>query len=474
MIIMTVKRTLSQVTCGIIFGILLCLTIIPAASAFTATQTSSGTTLYSGDPISIQINGLADGDQFTYKITSTDLQTPQSYVTLSNVNMPFSFQTGTSQTSLTTTGMASGSTSLTVTSSDGSQIIMPSSGNTISSSRNIVKDTYTVFMSGTKTDGSGDIVGIDYSVSGTVSSPTNPSSLSFNLANVNTGHITVEILQGSTSRYLQTFTIIVRSSTPATGDSGDGGSGSSSGDAGTGAAGQQQGQQQQEAATATTATLQSNTQGQVLANYDIETDTSAGFTSSLGITAGTTVVSPAGQPVTEVSVAPMAASSVPSNSGAFSFSGFAVECGPTGTQFTGTPATISFSLTPSQWASALAAANGNTAAMTIQTYDAATQSWVSIPTTVNTVTHTVSAQVSHFSTYALFYSSEQKVTPAPLTIGQLANITQTPVTPAVAKTTLAPAVTTMPVKSEAPASAPVNSGFPDILGWFAQLFGQKQ
>ena len=456
-------RTWNQASTVILLGVLLCIAIIPAVSAFTATQSSSGTTLYPGDAISIQIDGLADGDQFTYKLTSSDLQTPGSSVTLTGVNMPFAFQTGTSQTSLTTTGTTSGSTSLTVTASDGSSITVPSSGNTISTSKNVKKDTYTVSMSGTKTSTDAPI-GIDYSVSGKASAPINPSTLSFTVTNVNTGHLTVEILQGTTSKFSQTFTIIQPEPIHPPSDS-DGGP---SGPAGPAAAAPAA-QLAPTGLAATTATLQHNEQGQVLASYDIGTDPSAGFTSSLGITSGTAVLTSTGQPVTDISVGPMDAASVPSNgNAAFSFSGFAVECGPSGTQFS-SPATISFTLTDAQWATALAAVNGNTAAMSIQTYDSKTNSWTSITTTVNTVTHTISAQVSHFSLYALFYNVPSASTVSTKTIGEIANITSSPtgVTPVRAGTP----VNTMLAPVETPQQTP--GIFDGIANWFNQLFGSK-
>jgi len=363
-------------------------------------------------------------------------------------------------------------TGKTVSASDGSSISVPSSGNTISTTKNIAKDTYAVTITGTK-ESTDAPIGIDYSVSGKASAPTNPSTLSFTVTNVNTGHLTVEILQGSTVVYQQTFAIIVRQSTPPSGGSGGSG-GASGGAAAVVAAPVVAAPVVPAGVTATTATLQQNEQGQVLATYEVASDPSAGFSSTLGITAGTAVLNPAGQPVSQVSVAPMAAASVPSNNNAgFSFSGMAVECGPSGTQFS-TPATVSFSMTPTQWAAALAAVNGNTAAMTIQTYDSLTNTWSSIPTTVNPVTRTISAQVSHFSQYALFYEQSTSVATSPKTIGELANLpASTPASVAPVSTSAATPVNTQPAIVATPTPAQ-NAGFFDgIANWFAQLFGVK-
>jgi hypothetical protein len=336
------------------------------------------------------------------------------------------------------------------------------SGTTITSAKNIVKDNYYVSISGSKT---GSVTGIDYSVSGTVGDAgTNPSTLSLTLSDVKSGHITVEVIEGSASRFSQTFTI--STFTPPNENTGGGGD---TGGGGAPAAGQPEAAPPSLLAppgiSATTATLMHNTQGQILADYVIETDPAAGFESAVEIGTGTTVISGTGQPVGEISITPLDPESVNTaaitQTGVFSFSGYSIECEPSGTQFSGGTATVSFTLTAAQWAAALAEVDGNLAAMTIQTYDPVSQTWIEVPTVINPVTHTVSAQVTHFSTYALFYKTESN------TVGDLAQYTQV--------STPAPAATTPAKTMLAPTETPQKSGgiLDDIFNWFTGLFGSE-
>lgn len=457
---------------------LACLTAIPAASAYTASlqsPASADTALHSGDTISIQISGLTSGNQLTYRITSSDLVTPGNTASLSSVNMPVTFTTGSAQTTLTTTGLASPGATLTVTRlSDGAQ--WTDSGATISSKRNINKGQYDVSISGTKT---GSTVGIDYSVSGTAGSDgSDPLTLSFMLTNVDSGHLTVAITEDGTSRFSQTFTITpITAPTPVPADQGSSDPGGAGGAPAAGPAVGPAAAPAQlaplQGITGTTANIQVNEQGQALADYTIQTDPAAGFTSEVSIGHGTTITSPTGQTVSAITVTPLDPATVAATaqSGVYSFSGLSLECGPTGTQFSGGTATVSFSLTASQWADALAAVNGNTAAMTIQTFDPATNSWVSLTTVVDPATRTVSAQVSHFSMYGLFYTTVP-TTPAVKTFGELAAEENARMTPSVT-TVATTAVPTQlaPVVTQAPQKSP---GFFDgLVNWVNSLFGNK-
>jgi hypothetical protein len=437
------------------------LAAIPPVSAFTATLDSpadNSTILHSGDTINIAVTGLALNDQLTYRVTSTALNTPGNTITLSNVDMPFGFKLdGTTETHLKTTGVSAAT--LTVKRLSDS-VELSASGTDFTRYWNIKKDKYDVSITGTKT---GTDIGIDYSVKGTVQDPgTSPSTLSLTLSNINSGQISIEVLDGSTSRLLQSFTItVLPTPTPINpytpGD-----------DAGPGPAAAAAAAAPLAAPPAaplsllappgispTTVTLQHNPEGQVLADYLVETDPAAGFSSSLSITTGTKVVSGTGQPVGELSITPVDPSVVPDmaadQGGVFSFSGLPVECEPSGTRFSGGSATISFALTPEQWADALGKVNGNTAAMTIQFYDTTTNSWASVPTTVDPVTHTVTAQVTHFSMYALIYKTPKEESSP--TMGDLTQIT--PATPA--------PVTTPVNTMMAPPSTTEAPGLPGIV-----------
>lgn len=439
---------------------------IPAVSAFTVTQVSpAGTNLYRNGAIELQVNGLNAGDVFTYQITSTTMAPTGNTVSINNVNMPFSFNAGSATTTLTTTGLT-GNPTLTVTRlSDSTQVQY--TANPITSNNNIQADNYNVAITGNK---AGTTVGIDYKVTGTVSagSPAT-STLSLTMADV-TGTVTIEVFQGATSVFQQTFTVTAPPTPAPTPQSGSGDdTGGPSGPAGPAAGPVAPAQLAPPGVSPTSVTFQQNEQGQVLGNYMLETDPAAGFASQLDIEAGTQIVSATGAPVNEISVTPLDPATTPEQAGGnvYSFSGLSVECEPSGTQFVGGSVTISFEMTDQQWADALAAVNGNTAAMTIEFYDAATQTWVEVATTVDPVTHTVSAQVTHFSTYALFYKPVTAT--APQTFGEI--VQQTAVsTPVVTATG-----TQAPAPMLAPTETPTQQGgiLDGLFKWISDLFGGK-
>jgi hypothetical protein len=207
------------------------------------------------------------------------------------------------------------------------------------------------------------------------------------------------------------FSSRVASTAASTGSSGGGGGGAAVG-AAPAAAAPNNGQLAPPGFVTTTVSLSHDATGVISQDYTLQTDPTAGFSSSVGITKGTQVTSSTGMSVDKISVVPVNPTSLPAGQGStYSFSGLAIDCEPTGTQFTGGSATVSFSLTAAQWAAAISAVDGNTAAMSIQTYDATTSTWTTIPTTVDPVNHVVSAQITHFSTYALFYQvASQTVT----------------------------------------------------------------
>ncbi|WP_321507979.1 hypothetical protein [uncultured Methanoregula sp.] len=444
-----------------IFG----LALIPAASAFGAVLTSPSSTsvvLHPGDKITIDVTSLASGDPFTYQLSSSNLYIPGNSVTLASTSMPFSFKDGLSTETASATGISAAN--YTITKDGGAQ--MTKSGTSFSSSYNIKSGTYVVSVVGTHSSGP---VGINYVVSGTVDSGApSPSTLTFTVpSDIYTGDLTVAILSGSTTKYSGTFSIAPKPVEPTGGGGGGGGAPPAPAPAPAKAASVPAALLAPPGISPTTATLQSNPQGQVLASYQIETNPDAGFSSAVSIATGTTVVSATGAPVTEISVTPVDPSkestALASAGSVFSFSGLSVECEPSGTQFSGGAATVSFSLTPAQWAEALGKANGNTNAMTIQFFDQATKTWSAVPTVVDPVTHTVTAQVSHFSLYGLFYNiAAANTTPTPQTFG---DITKTNITAGTTSASAAgtPAAGTTPVKTMMAPPAPTQSpGLPGI------------
>lgn len=472
---------------SIVLAAIIALAMIPAASAFTATVISPADTsapLKDGDVVKIQIDGLNAGDQFTYKISSADLQVPFSDVTLSNVDMPFGFVAGSATTTLTTDGF--NPVNLDVTNLDTGTAVTLNGAPNIVSNININKAKYNLVMSGTKTK---PVIGITYSVDGRVAGPvTNPVILSFTIQDIQGGSLDIEVLEGGVNQRSKTKCTVSSAipqpnPTPDPAIGGGGGGGGGGAPSGGGQQAPQQAPQQQapveqlaplEGTTPTTVEIQHSPEGQALADYVIEvvpsvdpaTGKETGFDAQVDITKGTTItiMDPVTQkevPVGEISVTPLDPASLPTpgetgQTGLFEFGGMAVECEPSGTQFTGGTATVSFSLNAEQWAAALAKAGGDLGAMTIQTYDPATKTWVEVPTVVDPVTHTVSAQVSHFSTYALFYKTA-KVTaaPTPQSFGNLMTTT--------AAATAAPAGTTAAKAQLAPPEPTKSPALPGIV-----------
>jgi len=184
------------------------------------------------------------------------------------------------------------------------------------------------------------------------------------------------------------------------------------------------------------ATLLTASWGGVLKPYQINSDEG---TADLYIATGVTALLEDGKtPVGQITINDLESDEVPAvPSGAtFSFLGYAVECSPAGATFS--PAIdLTFTLTDEEWADVLEQLDGNLENLVVKWYNPLTGVWEHIPTTVDAVHHTVTASITHFSTYGLF-SDVAIVTP----------VTQEPTTPTTtAPVTTAPA-TTAPTPSE--------------------------
>jgi PKD repeat protein len=191
-------------------------------------------------------------------------------------------------------------------------------------------------------------------------------------------------------------------------------------------------------------------EGQTLATYTVSTPSEATVEASVTVERGTTITDPAGNFVNSLSVSQVSVEDVPSmpEGAGFSFSGYAVQCGPEGVTFD-QPVSFTFSLTQAQWNDALAQANGNPALMEIQFYDKATQSWVGLPTTVNAATREVTALVDHFSLFALVITQAPPATPAAEvpTVAAVSPVPTTEPTIIIAKTPTTPKPTPTPFVS---------------------------
>ncbi|QSZ68171.1 hypothetical protein RJ40_12040 [Methanofollis aquaemaris] len=104
-----------------------------------------------------------------------------------------------------------------------------------------------------------------------------------------------------------------------------------------------------------------------------------------------------GTPLDEISIRPALSYEVPTVTGetGFAFSGYAYLCGPAGATFN-PPITLTFEIPAEEWKKL----KGDQ--FTIKWYNTDAGRWEEIPTTVDYETMTVTAKVSHFSTFALF------------------------------------------------------------------------
>jgi len=173
-----------------------------------------------------------------------------------------------------------------------------------------------------------------------------------------------------------------------------------------------------------TADLLTASWGGVLRPYLVYVDGNSAY---LSLETGVTALDDAGSPLSGVGITPV--STLPGAS-SLAFSGYAVDCSPAGATFS--PAIdLVFTFTAEEWAALLDTAGGDATRLAVQRYDAATGAWTACPTSVDAAAGTVTASVSHFSTYALFVeeSAEEPVPTGP---------TEAATTPAGAATTAPP------------------------------------
>jgi hypothetical protein len=174
---------------------------------------------------------------------------------------------------------------------------------------------------------------------------------------------------------------------------------------------------QEETPGEATVSLKTNDLGQTLAPFTVETTEASPIDVEVSIPQSTKALAEDGQPISEVTVTPVSQETVARISGStsspegtvFAAGGLGVECSPSGATFD-QPVTITFTMTRSQWDAALAQAGGRSQDLTVQYYDTAAKSWVSLPTTIDINTRTVSTTTKHFSFFAVFVRT---VTTAP-------------------------------------------------------------
>ncbi|MFA5614468.1 MAG: LPXTG cell wall anchor domain-containing protein [Methanoculleus sp.] len=118
---------------------------------------------------------------------------------------------------------------------------------------------------------------------------------------------------------------------------------------------------------------------------------------SLTIGEGTRARDADGNPLGEVTIARATAGLPPVPPGATI--GFALDCGPAGATFD-PPVTLTYTLSEEEWGRI-----SDSTTLQVMWYNPGTGEWQEVPTTVDPVTRTVTAEVSHFSLFALTWAA---------------------------------------------------------------------
>jgi len=144
--------------------------------------------------------------------------------------------------------------------------------------------------------------------------------------------------------------------------------------------------------------------GEVSAPVTVRTTDGVG---SLTIGKGTLAHDKNGDPLDEVTVASVGAAGIPQAPPGTTI-GFALDCGPAGATFD-PPAALTYTLSEEEWGRI-----GDLASLRVMWYNPGTCEWQEVSATVDPATRTVTAQVSHFSIYALTWAT---ASPAEATTG---------------------------------------------------------
>jgi len=216
------------------------------------------------------------------------------------------------------------------------------------------------------------------------------------------------LVDGQTAQETATFTpgemtrldlSVAGESTPTPTATSTSGSGSSSGGSGSGGS---QGSTPTPVSTTSApvtsvgkASLPLSETGEVGETVTVRTGNGAG---SVTIGEGTLARDENGDPLGEVTVASVGAAGIPQAPPGTTI-GFALDCGPAGATFD-PPVTLTYTLSAEEWAKI-----GDTAILQVMWYNPGTGEWQEVAATVNAATRTVTAQVSHFSIYALTWAA---------------------------------------------------------------------
>jgi len=183
------------------------------------------------------------------------------------------------------------------------------------------------------------------------------------------------------------------------------------------------------AVTRTNSLLTSSEEGKVLRDTTFISDDGI---AALTFPQGTVALDGNGAPLEEVLIETINTSALPPlpDTTTFRFAGYAYACSPSGATFT-PPITLTFTLPEDAW-------NALDGDFSVQFYDEETGAWVDVPVTVDTASHTVTAEVSHFSVFALF---EEEAAEKPTPVAAEGSAAPTVVLPSSTTTTTPPAPT---------------------------------
>ena len=192
-----------------------------------------------------------------------------------------------------------------------------------------------------------------------------------------------------------------------------------------------------------TGMLNTNSRGLVIQDLLVSAGDGTG---DLEVPAGSVALDAGGDPLRDVTIAPSSLSSADGGSG-FAFAGYAYTCGPDGATFA-PAADLVFAFTEAEWAELVA--DGRPLVVTY--YNEETGLYEELPTTVDAASHTVTAKVTHFSSFVLMYGAEAVVaTPVATPLPTPPTVTP-PVTPAApdVQETAAPEATATPAPTPFP------------------------
>ncbi|HOI59621.1 MULTISPECIES: hypothetical protein [unclassified Methanoculleus] len=143
------------------------------------------------------------------------------------------------------------------------------------------------------------------------------------------------------------------------------------------------------------ASLPLSATGEVSESVTVRTGDSVG---SLTIGEGTRARDADGNPLGEVTIVRADAAGLPPNPPGTAI-GLALTCGPAGATFD-PPVTITYTLSEEEWERV-----SDPATLQVMWYNPGTGEWQEVPATVDPATRTVTAQVSHFSLFALTWAA---------------------------------------------------------------------